>query len=147
MLPKAHFTSHSRMPGSRWVTTPSWLSNVSLSPCTMNKIMIPVSLAIYLFPFFSVINNAMVNISLIPIFPYSVSFPSEYISRNRNVVLNKWTFSDVNFIHTIFNINGILLYLILFKNFIVLRGRTVIHVTCNSAWGPNKFITLISWIN
>ena len=26
MLPKAHLTSHSRMPGSRWVTTPSWLS-------------------------------------------------------------------------------------------------------------------------
>ena len=26
MLPKAHLTSHSRMSGSRWVTTPSWLS-------------------------------------------------------------------------------------------------------------------------
>ena len=26
MLPKAHLTSHSRMYGSRWVTTPSWLS-------------------------------------------------------------------------------------------------------------------------
>ena len=26
MLPKAHLTSHSRMPGSRWKTTPSWLS-------------------------------------------------------------------------------------------------------------------------
>ena len=26
MLPKAHLTSHSRMPGSRWVVTPSWLS-------------------------------------------------------------------------------------------------------------------------
>ena len=26
MLPKAHFTSHSRMSGSRWVITPSWLS-------------------------------------------------------------------------------------------------------------------------
>ena len=25
MLLKAHFTSHSRMPGSRWVITPSWL--------------------------------------------------------------------------------------------------------------------------
>ena len=89
----------------------------------------------------------MVNISLIPMFPYSVSFPSEYITRNRNVALNKWTFSDVNFIHTIFNINGILLYLILFNNFIVFRGRTVIHVTCNSAWGTNKFIALISLIN
>ena len=26
MLPKAHLTSHSRMSGSRWVSTPSWLS-------------------------------------------------------------------------------------------------------------------------
>ena len=26
MLPKAHLTSHSRMPGSRWVITPFWLS-------------------------------------------------------------------------------------------------------------------------
>ena len=26
MLPKAHLTSHSRMSGSRWVNTPSWLS-------------------------------------------------------------------------------------------------------------------------
>ena len=26
MLPKAHLTSHSRMPGSRWVITASWLS-------------------------------------------------------------------------------------------------------------------------
>ena len=26
MPPKAHFTSHSRMSGSRWVITPSWLS-------------------------------------------------------------------------------------------------------------------------
>ena len=26
ILPKAHLTSHSKMPGSRWVTTPSWLS-------------------------------------------------------------------------------------------------------------------------
>ena len=25
-LPKAHLTSHSKMPGSRWVITPSWLS-------------------------------------------------------------------------------------------------------------------------
>ena len=26
MLPKAHLTSHFKMPGSRWVITPSWLS-------------------------------------------------------------------------------------------------------------------------
>ena len=31
MLPKAHLTTHSRMSGSTWVTTPSWLSR-SLRP-------------------------------------------------------------------------------------------------------------------
>ena len=31
MLPKAHLTSHSRMSGSRWLITPSWLSG-SLRP-------------------------------------------------------------------------------------------------------------------
>ena len=35
MLPKAHLTSHSRMSGSRWVTTPSWLSG-SLRPFLYN---------------------------------------------------------------------------------------------------------------
>ena len=29
MLPRAHLTSHSRMSGSRWVTTPSWLPGSS----------------------------------------------------------------------------------------------------------------------
>ena len=28
MLPKAHLTSHSRMSGSKWVITPSWLSGI-----------------------------------------------------------------------------------------------------------------------
>ena len=28
MLPKAHLTSHSRMSGSQWMTTPSWLSGL-----------------------------------------------------------------------------------------------------------------------
>ena len=28
MLPKAHLTSHSKMSGSRWVSTPSWLSRL-----------------------------------------------------------------------------------------------------------------------
>ena len=33
MLPKAHLTSHSRMSGSRWVITPSWLSGSWRSFC------------------------------------------------------------------------------------------------------------------
>ena len=35
MLPKAHLTSHSRMSGSRWVITPSWLSGSWRSFCTV----------------------------------------------------------------------------------------------------------------
>ena len=31
MLPKAHLTSHSRVSGSRWVITPSWLSESLIS--------------------------------------------------------------------------------------------------------------------
>ena len=32
MLPEAHWNSHSRISGSRWLTTPSWISR-SLRPC------------------------------------------------------------------------------------------------------------------
>ena len=35
MLPKAHLTSHSRMSGSRWVITPSWLSGSLRAFCTV----------------------------------------------------------------------------------------------------------------
>jgi len=34
MLSKAHLTSHSRMSGSRWLITPSWLSGLWRSLCT-----------------------------------------------------------------------------------------------------------------
>ena len=35
MLPKAHLTSHSRMSGSRWMITPSWLSGCEDLCCTV----------------------------------------------------------------------------------------------------------------
>ena len=35
MLPKAHLTSHSRMSGSKWVITPSWLSWLLRCFCTV----------------------------------------------------------------------------------------------------------------
>ena len=35
MLPKTHLTSHTRMPGCRWVTKPSWLSGSLRSFCTV----------------------------------------------------------------------------------------------------------------
>ena len=37
MLPKARLTSHSRMSGSRWVITPSWLSDHNISKLILEK--------------------------------------------------------------------------------------------------------------
>ena len=37
MLPKAHLTSHSKMSGSRWIITPSWLSG-SLRPVLYSSV-------------------------------------------------------------------------------------------------------------
>ena len=42
VLPKAHLTSHSRLSGSRWVTTPSWLS-WSLRPFCVVLCTVPAS--------------------------------------------------------------------------------------------------------
>ena len=43
MLSKAHLTSHSRMSGSRWVITPSWLSG-SWSSFLYSSLCIPATL-------------------------------------------------------------------------------------------------------
>ena len=43
MLPKAHLTSHSRMSGSRWVITPSWLSE-SWRSLYSSSVLLQVSL-------------------------------------------------------------------------------------------------------
>ena len=40
MLSKAHLTSHSRMCGSRWVITPSWLSSSWRSFCTVHYLVV-----------------------------------------------------------------------------------------------------------
>ena len=43
MLPKAYFTSHARMSGSKWVTRPPWLSG-SLRPfCTVHLCVLATS--------------------------------------------------------------------------------------------------------
>ena len=41
MLPKAHLTSHSRMPGSRWVITPSWLSGSWITFLYSSSVLFP----------------------------------------------------------------------------------------------------------
>ena len=43
MLPKAHLTSHSRISGSRWVTTPSWLSGSLRLFCTVLLCILAIS--------------------------------------------------------------------------------------------------------
>ena len=49
MLPKAHFTSHSRMSGSRWVITPSWLSGLWRSFLYSSSVFLPLLLNIFCF--------------------------------------------------------------------------------------------------
>ena len=44
MLPKAHLTSHSRMPGSSWEITPSWLSGSWWSFCIVLSVFLISSL-------------------------------------------------------------------------------------------------------
>ena len=43
MLSKAHLTSHSRMSGSRWVITPSWLSGCEDLFCTVHPCILDTS--------------------------------------------------------------------------------------------------------
>ena len=70
MLPKAHLTLHSRMSGSRWIITPSWLSgswrfflyNSSVYSC-------------HLFKVFSTSVRSMLFLSfIVPIFAWNVPF-------------------------------------------------------------------------
>ena len=71
MLPKAHLTSHSRMFGSRWVTTPSWSSG-SLRPFLYSSVyychrFLISSAPVRLLPFLSFIE---------PIFAWNVPLVS-----------------------------------------------------------------------
>ena len=49
MLPKAHLTSHSKMSGSRWVVTPSWLSGSLRSFVWFFCVFLPPLLNIFCF--------------------------------------------------------------------------------------------------
>ena len=72
MLPKAHLTSHSRMSGSRWVVTPSWLPgslrsflySYSVNSC---HVFLISSVSVRSIPFLSFI---------VPIFAWSVPLVS-----------------------------------------------------------------------
>ena len=68
MLPKAHLTSHSRMSGSRWVITPSWLSGLWRS--------FLYSSSVYSCHFFLISSASVKSISflsfIVPIFTWNV---------------------------------------------------------------------------
>ena len=72
MLPKAHLTSYSRMSGSRWVITPSWLSG-SLRPFLYSSSVY----SCYLFLISYVAVTALLFLSFIlPIFAWNVPMVS-----------------------------------------------------------------------
>ena len=68
MLPKAQLTSHSRMSGSRWVITPSWLSGLSRSFSYSSvyscHLFLVSSASLRSLPFLSLSNPSMCECSL-----------------------------------------------------------------------------------
>ena len=91
ILPNAHLTSHSRMSGSRWVITPSWLSGswrsflYSSSVYSCHLFLIS-SASVRSIPFLSFIE---------PIFAWNVPFVSLIFLRRSLVIRwpNYWSFS------------------------------------------------------
>ena len=90
MLPKAHLTSHSRMSGSRWVTTPSWLSgswrSVLYSSSVYSCHLLISSASVRSSPFLSFIE---------PIFAWNVPLVS-LIFLKRSLVLTVLLFSSIS---------------------------------------------------
>ena len=91
MLPKAHLTSHSRMSGSRWVSTPLWLSR-SLRPYLYSSsvyschLFLISSASVRSIPFLSFI---------IPIFAWNVPLVS-LIFLKRSLVFPILLFSSIS---------------------------------------------------
>ena len=74
MLPKARFTSHSRMSGSRWVTTPSWLPR-SLRPFLYSSLC-----SCHVFLISSVLVMSLLFLSfIVPIFAWNVPLVSNFL--------------------------------------------------------------------
>ena len=69
MLPKAHLTSHSRMSGSRWVITPSWLSGSLRSFLDSSSVY---SCHLFLISYVSVRSILFLSF-IVPIFAWNVS--------------------------------------------------------------------------
>ena len=92
MLPKAHLTSHSKMSGSGWVTTPSWLSR-SLRPFLYSSSVYYCHL--FLISSASVINRSLLLLSFIlPILAWNVPLMS-LIFLKRSLVFSILLFSSI----------------------------------------------------
>ena len=91
MLPKAHLTSLSRMSGSRWVTTPSWLAG-SLRPFLYSSVY-----SYHLFSISSFSASSLLFLSFImPILTWHVPLISP-IFLKRSVVFPILLFSSISF--------------------------------------------------
>ena len=78
MLPKAHLTSHSRMSGSRWVITPSWLSGSWISLLYSSSVY-----SCHLFLISSASVRSILFLSfIVPIFTWNVFLVSEFSWRD-----------------------------------------------------------------
>ena len=91
MLSKAHLTSHSRMSGSRWVTTPSWLSQLWSS--------FLYSSSVYFCHFFLISSASVRSIPFLsfikPIFAWNVPLVSLIILK-RSLVFPILLFSSIS---------------------------------------------------
>ena len=91
MLPKAHLTSHSRMSGSMWVITPSWLSGSWISFLYSSSVY---SCHLYLISFPSVKSIQFLS-SIEPIFAWNFSLVS-LIFLKRSLVFTIPLFSSIS---------------------------------------------------
>ena len=91
MLPKVHLTSHSRMSGSRWVITPSWLSG-SLRPFLYSSSVY----SCYLFSISSASVRSIPFLSfIVPIFAWNIPLVS-LVFLKRSLVFPILLFSSIS---------------------------------------------------
>ena len=91
MLPKAHLTSHSKMSGSRWVITQSWLSGSLRSFSHSSPVY---SCHLVLIPSASVTSILLLSF-IVPIFAWNVHLVS-LISLKRSLVFPILLFSSIS---------------------------------------------------
>jgi len=91
MLPKAHLTSHSKMSGSRWVITQSWLSG---SLRFFSHSSPAYSCHVVLIPSASVMSILLLSF-IVPIFAWNIHLVS-LISLKRSLVFPILLFSSIS---------------------------------------------------